>query len=512
MKKYIELKIKNILSKNKLNISEQYISKILLISSIYILFCLTPLFAQTVAQQIKIPIYKVNNNHYISAYEYARANQADIYFNENKKKLSIKSTQSKNIVISQNSSFIIVNEKIYHLFLPILYQNNDFLIPINAFLNTMKNISGPIGFIDTSNKHFIIYTQRTINIDDVAIKNKTNGMIIHIDTRQKFNDNIISGAISQGWLSITIPGGIIDSAKIVNAKKKYPVKRIRCIQNIESAQISFLINEDIDEFQINSSDDYININIRMNTEENIAIIKERGEKWLLDTIVIDAGHGGKDPGAVGIGGIKEKTITLDVARKLGALLEQNLGVTVIYTRDDDTFVPLYKRTRIANESNGKLFISLHANSAKKSHKASGFETYLLRPGKWDDAIEIVKRENAVIQLEADQHRYKDFTDEEHIMGSIVQNQIIKESEFLASQVQIQLDRVLNIKNRGVKQAGFHVLVGAEMPNILIELGFVSNKKDVRLLSKAQYRQKMAAAIFRAIKTYKEQYEKSVIED
>jgi len=400
-----------------------------------------------------------------------------------------------------------VNKKIYHLFLPILYQNNDFLIPINAFLNTMKNISGLIGFIDTSNKYLIMYTQKTVNIDNLTIKNKNNGIDINIETKEKFNDNIISGAISQGWLSITIPGGIIDSTKIVNTQKKYPVKNIRCIQNIESAQISFLINEKIDEFQINSNDDYINIKIWMNTEKNIAKIKERGEKWLLDTIVIDAGHGGKDPGAVGIGGIQEKKITLDVAKKLGALLEQNLGVTVIYTRDDDTFIPLYKRTQIANESNGKLFISLHANSAKKSHRASGFETYLLRPGKWDDAIEIVKRENAVIQLESDQHRYKDFTDEEHIYGSIIQNQIIKESEFLASQVQIQLDKVLPIKNRGVKQAGFHVLVGAKMPNILIELGFVSNKKDVRLLNKSQERQKMATAIFRAIKSYKEKYEK-----
>ena len=478
---------------------------------IYIICFLSILFSQTIDQQIKIPIYKIDNNHYISAYEYAQAHGAITYLYENKKKLEIKSDQTKNITISHNSSFIIVNQNIYHLFSPVIYKNNDFLIPIKSFLNTMKSISVPICFIDTSAKHLIIYTKKNINIDKIAVNKKSNGIIITIDTKTRFNDNIISGAISKGWLSMTIPGGIIDSTKIVNIKNISPIKRIRCIQNEESAQISFLINDKIDEFAIQSDEDHITINVRMHTKENIAKIKDIRDKWLIDTIIIDPGHGGKDPGAVGVGGIKEKDITLDVAKKLGALLEQNLDVTVIYTRESDTFVPLYKRAEIANQSNGKLFISIHANSAKDAHRASGFETYLLRPGKWDDAIEVVQRENAVIQLEADEHRYKDFTDEKLIIASMAQNEFIKESEFLASQIQIELDKVLNIKNRGVKQAGFYVLGQAsDMPNVLIELGFVSHKKDSKLLKKAKYRQKMAKAIFRAISTFKTKYDEDAI--
>ena len=107
----------------------------------------------------------------------------------------------------------------------------------------------------------------------------------------------------------------------------------------------------------------------------------------------------------------------------------------------------------------------------------------------------------------DKHHYKDFTDEQKILASMAQNEFIKESEFLASQIQLQLDKVLNIKNRGVKQAGFYVLGQAsDMPNVLIELGFISNKKDVKLLKKARYRQKMAEAIFRAVSTFKDKYE------
>ena len=264
----------------------------------------------------------------------------------------------------------------------------------------------------------------------------------------------------------------------------------------------------IDEFDITTEDSFIKINLRMNIEQNVQKIKEMREKWLLDTIVIDAGHGGKDPGAIGIGGIQEKTITLDVAKRLGKLLVQNLGVKVVYTRDDDTFVPLHKRTKIANESGGKIFISLHVNAGK--HRASGFETYLLRPGKWDDAIELVQRENDVIKLEKELHHYKDFSDEEKILASMAQNIFIKESEFLASEIQTQLDYVLNIKNRGVKQAGFWVLHGANMPNVLVELGFITSTRDIKLLNKAKYRQKIAEALFRSIVTFKEKYENPII--
>ena len=474
---------------------------------ICIVFYLSLLFSQIIEDKITIPIYQINNTQYISAYEYANANQADLDYDKEKKKLEIKSDYTKNITLSQNSSFIIVNQNIYHLFSPVLYKNNDFLIPIKSFLNTMNSIMGPRGFIDTSSNNLIMYTKKTVNINNISIKTKSNGIIINIDTKKKFDTNVISGSQDQElWFNLTIPDGIIDSTKIVNTKNINPIKRIRCVQHKESAQISFLINDQIDDHQFQSDDNSLTVDLRMNTEENTAKIKNKiRDSWLIDTIIIDAGHGGKDPGAIGVGGIKEKDIVLDVAKRLGKLLEQNLDVTVIYTRKDDTFIPLHRRAKIAQQNNGKLFISLHANSG--AHGATGFETYLLRPGKWENAIEVVKRENAVIQLESDQHKYKDFTDEEHILGSNFQTQIIKESEFLASQVQIELNKVLPIKNRGVKQAGFQVLNEASnMPNILIELGFLTHKKDSKYLKKSKYKQRMAEAIFRAIKTYKKEVE------
>ena len=473
---------------------------------------LSCLFLSLLLSDVKIPIYNVEGNQYISVNEYVRITNSDSKFYAKKKKLDLKFHQQYNIKLSQNSSFIMIDSQIYHSYLQVLYQDNDFLIPIIPFLNIINDLNQePIGFIDTLGEHVILHGEN-FNINNVDVISKSNGAIIKINTVNEFNSNLISGAITKGgWLNLTIPGGIVDSLNIVNVKNIDPVQRVRCMQYNESCQISFLIRDSIDEFDISSTQEYININLRMNTKENAQKIKKMREKWLLDTIVIDAGHGGRDPGAIGIGGLQEKTVTLDVAKRLGKLLEQNLGVNVIYTREDDNFIELWKRTQIANESNGDLFISIHAN-ANERHHASGFETYLLRPGKFDDAVEIVQRENDVIKFEEDKSKYEDLSDVNTILASMAQNEYIKESEFLASEIQNQLSYVLNIKNRGVKQAGFWVLHKVDMPNVLIELGFLTSKKDIQLLRKARYRQKMAEAIFRSIVTFKDKYEKPIINE
>ena len=161
------------------------------------------------------------------------------------------------------------------------------------------------------------------------------------------------------------------------------------------------------------------------------------------------------------------------------MLERNLGINVIYTREADVFVPLWKRTKLANSAGGKLFISLHVNSTSTSPNIKGYETYLLRPGKTNQAIEVVKRENSVIELEKENYQYADLKNENYIIASMAQNSFMKESEDLAALIQQYMEQNLqgSTKNRGVKQAGFHVLVGATMPNVLVEVGFLSNKKE-----------------------------------
>jgi N-acetylmuramoyl-L-alanine amidase len=234
----------------------------------------------------------------------------------------------------------------------------------------------------------------------------------------------------------------------------------------------------------------------------------------LDAIVIDAGHGGKDPGTIGVSGTYEKNITLGVAQKLGQLIEKNMsGVKVVYTRKTDKFLELYRRTQIANEAEGKLFISIHCNSmARKPSRANGFEIYLLRPGLTQEAIEIAARENDVIQLEEGyEDRYRKLTEEEFIIVTMAQSAYVKQSELFAESASRSMAKNLRMKNGGVKQAGFYVLVGASMPNVLVELGYLSNKKEEQYLRSQKGQNKMAEAIFYGIKDYKVKYEKALKE-
>jgi N-acetylmuramoyl-L-alanine amidase len=229
-------------------------------------------------------------------------------------------------------------------------------------------------------------------------------------------------------------------------------------------------------------------------------------KWNIDTVVIDAGHGGKDPGAVGKSGTYEKDLALATALKVQTEMRKRLpGINVVMTRDDDTFIPLYERTRIANRANGKLFVSIHFNSAR-DRRAHGLETYFLAPARTERAMEIAKKENEVIQFEEQMHDYPELGDEAFILLSMAQAQFGKESEDLASLVLDGMQTRTQQKSRGVDQAGFYVLMGASMPAILVEGGFISNAKEEKLVRSREYQEKVAESIVDAIEEFVTKYQ------
>ncbi len=232
-----------------------------------------------------------------------------------------------------------------------------------------------------------------------------------------------------------------------------------------------------------------------------------GNRWLLDTVVIDAGHGGRDPGAQA-NGVREKDITLSVALKLGEYLRERLGINVVYTRDDDRFIELRDRGRIANEHGSKLFISIHVNAARSS-SAVGTETYFLGLHKSEAARNTMERENAVVKYENAQHIYEDMTEEALIRMELTQSAYMRKSQELSSLIQNQFEKRTNRHNRGVKQAGFYVLWGASMPAVLVELGFLTNPREATFLRSTQGQDYMASAIYRAVRAYKERYEKGL---
>ena len=226
-----------------------------------------------------------------------------------------------------------------------------------------------------------------------------------------------------------------------------------------------------------------------------SLIRALGLK--IGRIVIDPGHGGHDTGTIGPEGLMEKELVLDVSLRLGRLLESRLGADVIYTRDDDTFIPLETRTAIANEKQADLFVSVHANSSPDP-AARGVETYYLNFTSSPDALEVAARENAVSEKSI--HELQD------LVKKITLKEKIEESRELASDVQQSLYSGLSAKNpslhnRGVKKAPFVVLIGANMPSILAEISFVSNPTDEERLGTAEYRQKIAESLYKGVAKY-----------
>ena len=240
-----------------------------------------------------------------------------------------------------------------------------------------------------------------------------------------------------------------------------------------------------------------------------AVEAPQSDRWTLDTIVIDAGHGGKDSGARGPGLIREKDVVLSVALKLGSYLEDRLGVNVVYTRDSDRFITLQGRGHIANQAEGKLFVSIHANSAADA-RARGTETFFLGLHKSDAAKQVMERENEVIQFEDDPTQYAQIDARLAVMQTLAQSAYLRQSQLLAEKVEAQFRDRVGRRSRGVKQAGFYVLYGASMPAILVELGFISNPTEARFISSDDGQTYLASAIFRAIRDYKMDYEKGLL--
>ncbi len=235
------------------------------------------------------------------------------------------------------------------------------------------------------------------------------------------------------------------------------------------------------------------------------LIAQVSSEHEVRTIVLDAGHGGKDPGAI-YNGVREKDITLAITKILGGMLERYLpDVQVIYTRTGDHFIPLHGRARIANENNADVFISIHCNYFRKNTHKHGSETYVMGLHKLEDNLLVAKRENEAVNYENDAGSHYDFdvnTPEGHIFLSMYQNASLDRSIRLADDIEQAFVKELKTSCRGVKQAGFYVLYRTSMPSVLIETGFLTNARDRKLLTSSDGQHKIATAIFDAILKYK----------
>jgi N-acetylmuramoyl-L-alanine amidase len=478
-----------------------------------------------------IQILKIDNTPYFSVQDFSAAFDVRVYYRRESGKIVLFFPRSK-IKITVNNNFIMFDAQVFQLANPALLVDDEVYVPLNSFLLIFKQNSIPSlqysiateakpvnvieNIVDHSDVLWRVEKTGLSLIKGIRYEEKANGVTVRIATEGTFKDaDLTTFFKGSDWLLMTIYGATGDSLALSAVNPTNSFQRVEAIAMGSSVQLGFQLNR-----QFKSADAHydlrtgeIVLSLFLPLDRDIKRkIEEAKTAWIIDTIVLDPGHGGKDPGTPGRWGyMDEKDIVLDVARRVGKRLERHNNLKVVYTRKTDEFIPLWKRAEIANKANGKLFISLHVNGLAKNNTADGVEFYLLRPGRSEDAIRVAEAENSVIQLEEveDKVRYAGYDDITNILANMVHSVNMRDSELFASILSDNFTERVKQKNRGVKQAGFYVLVGADMPKVLCELGFNSNRDEARKLSSSRHRDVIAEAIYRSIIEFKEECDRSI---
>ena len=319
--------------------------------------------------------------------------------------------------------------------------------------------------------------------------------------------------MSEGnWLNITVPGGTVNRRRILGRRNNRYLRDINVYQFEEAAQISLRLRQPIGKYTHRFQANPPRIQISMIDTSAAPVVQNKVDKVgpdeLIDKIIIDAGHGGSDYGAIGLKKTKEKEIVLDIAKRLAKLIRKEKIFQVVMTREKDVYVPLEDRTRIANGSGGDLYVSIHANASLK-RSARGFQVFFLAPAKNDAGRAAAQLENAPFLAEMSNKSGQDVDDLSFILSDMIQTEFQAESADLASMIDREFRKKLSKKTkaRGIDQAGFIVLNGVYMPSILVESAFLTNKQDEKLLKSKSYRQDIAEAIYAGLKRFKAKYEK-----
>jgi N-acetylmuramoyl-L-alanine amidase len=287
------------------------------------------------------------------------------------------------------------------------------------------------------------------------------------------------------------------------------VREIRLEPNGQDAVLRVILEGKAGEFKTASLHDPHRMVLDVFRQKDTTSGEQKGPTMApLRLIVLDAGHGGHDPGAISPNGVREKDVVLDVTRRAARLVEEGLGVKVALTRGTDVFVPLRERTSFASKQRADLFVSIHANSHPQA-VSEGVEVYFLSSEASDSqARHVAAVENGAMQLENPGYRQKSEV-LKSILWDLAQSEFQQESSFMAETVLDSMTRSLSLVPRGVKQAGFYVLGGAPMPAILIEIGFLTNFKEERKLNTPEHREALARAIYNGLAEYKRRHDQRV---
>lgn len=467
---------------------------------------------QTPNKQVILPCLLINNEYYTSAIEFVTFIGGSFKDIKDTPTLVI-NISNMNILLSSDTSYFVVDGQLTKLCCNIIKKQNRWLVPID-FIRKITEI--------VLNKNFFWNP-----IDAIAVIGYDEDSILKVSTEAKENKTIITfeGGIPIDYRLVEEPTSLSirflstnllkpDYAKEINDANIKKIYYTLSAQNIstyvievQKPNIPYSISESKDKHRLSIEFISSRIEEKAKPEQQISKLppvavekKKETQNTLksINLIVLDPGHGGDETGAVGLKGSYEKDISLYICKILKKMIEDTLGIQVILTRDRDISLDLIQRTAIANNYKADIFISIHANASNRKN-ATGAETYFLSLDATDEeSLSIAKIENKIINEE-----YSNSSpDLNLILWDLAQTEHIQESSQLAEFIQDELNTELSIINRGVKQAPFRVLMGADMPAVLIEVGFITNPKEEELLNDYNHQKSIANAILRSIQKFK----------
>lgn len=492
---------------------------------------------------VEIKILKIGQIDYFSLQDMTDAFDVRVYYRKETGKI-LAFFPGRKVKLSIGCSFIAFDELMTQVPAPVVLVDQDAFVPLTSFLELMKEYvipdlrysikKGKSSFEPTTYSPPVQETVVPLPIMEekpvapiqrksltaISYQEKANGILISIDTDGGgFADSDFSSFFQgEEWLYVTIYGADCDSATLSKDNPFTSIGRIEVVPQGKSVQVSLKLGRKFNSANVNYDATTRRVMISLQFPLNRDILKKiesAKDSWKIDTIVLDAGHGGKDIGTPGRwGNDHEKEIVLDVVLRLGRLLETRKNLKVVYTRDRDEFIPLWKRTDIANKSDGKLFLSIHVNAVKNpNNSVEGIELYLLSQGGQGskEAVHVAQLENSVIQLEEaqDKEKYKGFDDASFILANMVHSSYMQDSEKFAELFSKNISSKIRQKNRGVKQANFYVLIGASMPKVLVELGYNTSRSEAALLNQSNHRQLLAETLYKSIIEFKELSDKTI---
>jgi N-acetylmuramoyl-L-alanine amidase len=379
------------------------------------------------------------------------------------------------VVIIPDISVIQSAEQYYNVPFPPIYKNGDVYFPVQMITSTLGTALERLVFITS--------VQEIPIINEVTLLTRADSTIMKF-AWPKPVDFDVRFAIRQAIVEID---GVYKAAP-----------RLKSAGAVTKAELT--PHNTYTSIELNLKD----VNSVIERESEVVFYHKKSEK--INMLVIDPGHGGVDPGAVGRKGLYEKDVNLAISRLLRQYVEDSLKIKVILTRDRDLYLSLKERTNVANRNAADLFVSIHCNATKRGILRSGFETYFLSEAKTNEERAVAALENASLKFDNVDMPSDDVS---FIFYDLAQSAYLDESNNFAESIQSSAERNLKIPSRGVKQAGFYVLHGAFMPAVLVECAFISNPEEEKMLRKKDFQKQLAYCIYRGIKNYIDDYERRV---